>query len=148
MTTQTNTFHLRLIPEDFDLGELEFLKKEPNSYPLRGIFNNETLVACVEYDEVRDVNQERSLYIEMIEVVQKGEGIGTSIVTFLFEHLRLTEVSGEAVLLSDDSDRPLRFWENLGASFEAYEDEKEDVESDFWESIPIAFTLKKEHLTT
>lgn len=143
MTTQTENFQLRLLSDNFDLSELTFLQRASNSYPIRGIFQEETLIACVEYDEVQEYESERILHIEMIEVVEKGVGVGTSVVAFLFEHLRLTEMSGEAVLLSDDSDRPLRFWGSLGASFSTDEEERE---SDFWENIPISFCLKKEEL--
>lgn len=61
------------------------------------------------------------LYIEMIEVINKEEGIGTDVIKFLFRELDLNEVFGE--VMRTPSERPYYFWESLGAEFQYHIDD-------------------------
>jgi hypothetical protein len=57
----------------------------------------------------------KTMHINMIEVVEKEQGIGTRIVMYLFETYDIEIIEGET--LREDSGRPYYFWSSLGAVF-------------------------------
>ena len=82
--------------------------------------------------------QDSVLYADMLEVVQKGEGIGTNIVRFLFKKFNLICIKG--CLLREEGERSYHFWTSLGAEIEV---KLEDYEPD---DDGIMFYLFRENL--
>lgn len=65
------------------------------------------------------------MWLNMIEVIAKGNGLGKDIIAFLFEYYSLDKIKGFVLC----EERALRFWNKLGADiyyidYEGYEIEE------------------------
>lgn len=126
---------LQKMPENHSYSEMNYTAGEGDGYAVRD--SNDTLIAYVWFE----VNENRA-NIEMIEVFDKGNGHGTNIVKFLFEHYELTEMSGS--VMHDYDAISYFFWLSLGAEINVA-DEDEFIEC-CQDGFDVSFDLKKESL--
>jgi hypothetical protein len=69
------------------------------------------------------IDEQKGMYIEMIEMVKKEEGYGTEAVNFLFDYYQLNKMYGEATI--EPGMRAYWFWLSLGADMDVMPDEAE-----------------------
>ncbi|MCA1064737.1 hypothetical protein QTG56_24310 (plasmid) [Rossellomorea sp. AcN35-11] len=69
--------------------------------------SNDKVVGYIWYDICDEV-----MTIEMIEMIEKGEGNGTEAINFLFSTFPIKEIFGSVL---EDGMRAYWFWESLGA---------------------------------
>ncbi|PLS19428.1 hypothetical protein CVD28_03155 [Bacillus sp. M6-12] len=63
--------------------------------------------------------KDNTMDLGMIEVIEKGKGLGTEIIYFLFEYFSLEKITGFVLC----EERAYRFWDKLGATFYYVEEE-------------------------
>lgn len=81
----------------------------------------------------------RTMKLDMIEIIDKEQGIGTATIDYVFNHLEIDNIQGQ--VLVEPSMRAYYFWESLGAEF--FHPEIDDIEKAYSENISIFFDLKK-----
>lgn len=86
----------------------------PNFSPYIILNDDDTVLGYVW--TITNLNQSRNMYVSMIEVIDKGKGIGTQIIDFLFNEFSLETMWGN--ILREPNDRAFYFWESLGAEFQ------------------------------
>ena len=88
-------------------------------------------------------DEPKSAEMEMIEVIEKEQGLGTQIIEFLFQHYQLGVVRG--AILHEESMRPYYFWESIGATIDV------DDEDEYWECYQeghnVYFELTREGMS-
>lgn len=89
-----------------------------------------------------ELRADNSLYMDMIEVLEKENGHGTAIVRHLFNTLKIDRITGSVLL--EEGMRPYYFWESLGAVMNV---EDEDHAYDYYiHGDDVTFVLPKENI--
>ena len=81
----------------------------------------------------------KTLNIDMIEIIEKEEGIGTEVIKFILNTFDIEKIQGQ--VLVEPSMRAYYFWESLGAEF--FHPEVDDIEEAYHQNIAIFFNLEK-----
>lgn len=139
------------LPQDFDFSPFEYIPQNATASAFTGFEQAGVLVGCAFLRDVvereKDGQTVRTLEVERIEVLEKGQGHGRAIIAHLFEALQLDEMIGNVQRVFEDSDdvfaRSYAFWNHLGASFIG---EREDTFEAFSHGELVQFTLTKKTL--
>lgn len=84
-----------------------------------------------------ELKENGNLFIDLIEVLNKGCGLGRQVIYELFKQLKLETISG--TVLYESNHRPFYFWKSLGADID-FNTYLNHVKSDYY------FNLKEESI--
>lgn len=110
-------YRLELAAEDEDYSVLDRGRFGDEGHRIIEIESNK-IVGYLWYQ----VHDDRVIYVDMIEIIEKGEGTGTRVVNDLFEILDARALTGE--VLDDGHMMAYYFWESFGSEMEVGEDEE------------------------
>lgn len=132
-------YSIHEMPESHLYSEMEYGNHGKDG---KAIFLGETLIAYVWFYLHPRTDKTVVMSLEMIEVIEKGKGHGTGVISFLFEYYGLEAIEGSIFL--ESSARPYYFWSNLGADCDV--DNVEEYLSMYEQGFDVCFTLKRNHL--
>ncbi|WP_214688291.1 MULTISPECIES: hypothetical protein [unclassified Exiguobacterium] len=133
--TKNTYFTIQDMPEDHVYPEMSYVHHGAGG---RGIFLRKQLLA---YTWLYFSDEEsKSVEMEMREVIGKEQGVGTQVISFLFQHFQLEVMRG--TILHEESMRSYYFWRSIGATMDV-EDEDEYWES-YQEGHNVYFELTRE----
>ncbi|MFW5962675.1 MAG: hypothetical protein ACOCQR_03565 [bacterium] len=91
-----------------DIEKMQYRKPEKDGFAVLNDDNEE--VAYIWF-----ILKDKTMDIEMLEVIDKGKGIGRKIIEFIFNNFSIDIIEGRS--LYEQSLRSFYFWESLGAEF-------------------------------
>jgi len=129
-------YSIREMPESHLYSEMQYGNHGKGG---KGIFLGDTLIAYAWFYLFERTDQKNIMNLEMIEVIDKEEGHGTRVISFLFEHYGMDRIEGSILL--ESSMRPYFFWSSLGADSDV--DDEEEYLSMYEQGFDVTFSLER-----
>lgn len=132
-------YRLELAAEDEDYSVLDRGRHGDGGYRIIDTQTN-SIVGYLWYV----LSGDRVYHIDMIEIIEKGEGTGTRFIKELFDLLDARALEG--TVLEDEYMNAYNFWESMGADMNLGEDDEGnpyEAEDLMLDGYPISFWLER-----